>query len=141
MKHNGTVFEYEKEKNKDLMRAFHQCLHTHCGMPFIKMCEHISHAPASRFWVSEERATIVVSQMLEGKHPVLKPQKTEMYNEIYRRVQALRAVYPDRSISDLVFDVVHQPAPSFYYTPSSVREIIYRIKREWFEKRQQRQHP
>lgn len=138
MKQLGTTFEYEKERNRDLIRAYRICMDAYPGLPFYHLCKKISDMPASRFWVSEERAAIVISHISKGEEFLLTPLKKEMYNEILRRVQAIQQREPDRAVSDIVFEVVNQPAPKFYYSAASVREMIYRIKREWYEARKRK---
>lgn len=94
----------------------------------------VADSPASRFWVSEERAAIVVSAMVSGKPlPRMRPNKREMFEEILRRYLVLRDSNPDKSLYELVSVVVNQPAPKFYLTPRTVGEFIYRIKNGWYE--------
>lgn len=138
MKQLGTTFEYEKERNRDLIRAYRICMDAHPGLPFFQQCKLISNMPASRFWVSEERAGIVISHLLKGENILLTPLKQEMYNEILGRTKAIMEREPGRAVSDIVFEVVNQPAPRFYYSAASIREMIYRIKREWYEARKRK---
>lgn len=96
----------------------------------------VVNSPSKRFWVSEERATCVVAAMLRGERiDFIKSNKMEMFKEIYRRVLALHDKYPKRSIKDLVFDVVRQPAPKFYLTPGSAKVLLCKIKKKWYQKR------
>lgn len=77
----------------------------------------------------------VVSAMRKGK-PILdtmRPTKREMFQEIYRRVDALREKYPDSTLFDLVMEVVNSPAPKFYMRPRCAMEIIYKIKKGYYE--------
>ena len=138
MKKIGATFEYENERNRELLQAFYKVLDECPGLPFYQQCEKISQMPSSRFWVSEERATIVIIRLLKGLHTPLSPCKREMYDEILRRVIAEQHRSPHLSIRDIVFSVVLQPAPKFYYTAASIREMIYRIKREWYEARKRK---
>jgi hypothetical protein len=39
--------------------------------------------------------------------------KREMYNEILSRTKAIKKREPHRAISDIIFEVVNQPAPKF----------------------------
>jgi hypothetical protein len=138
MKQLGTTFEYEKERNRDLIRAYRICMDAYPGLPFFQQCKLISNMPASRFWVSEERASIVISRLLKGEDIHLTPLKQEMYNEILERTKTIMKREPHRAVSEIVFDVVGQPAPKFYYSAATVREMIYRIKREWYEARKRK---
>jgi len=85
---------------------------------------------SARFWVSEERAAIVISHLMRGgKLHNMRPLKKEMFHEIYRRVLALKADNPDMSLNQLAFFAVRQQAPKFYLTPGSAKVIICKIKK------------
>ena len=100
-----------------------------------KIFEQVANSPCSRFWVSEERAAIVISTLLAGKViPNMRENKREMFDEIFRRFLIARGQYPEKSIYALAIMVVNQPAPKFYMTPRTVGELIYRIKNGWYEK-------
>ncbi len=100
-----------------------------------KIFEQVANSPCSRFWVSEERAAIVISTLLAGKViPNMRKNKREMFDEIFRRFLIAREQYPEKSIYALAIMVVNQPAPKFYMTPRTVGELIYRIKNGWYEK-------
>ncbi len=95
--------------------------------------------PSTRFWVSEERASIVISYMLKGRSiDKMRPNKREMFYEIFRRFQKLQKERPDETVYNLVFDIVGAPAPKFYLTPKSAKVIISRIKAEWYEKKKRK---
>lgn len=96
--------------------------------------EQVSESPSSRFWVSEERAAIVMSRLFKGKSiSHMRPNKKEMFLEIFRRVSDLRQSYPEKSLFELTSIVVNSPAPKFYLTPRSVGEFIYRIKNGFYD--------
>lgn len=126
--------DFTRERNEDLMRVFHVHI---SDVEFIVMPEifqKVADSPASRFWVSEERAAIVVSMMLAGRPlPRMRDNKREMFEEIFRRVVAIRQHEPEASVYELVSRVVRQPAPKFFLTARTVGEIIYRIKKGWYE--------
>lgn len=136
MKHIGSHFEYENERNHDLFNTYRRllrdCRHIHMPTLFTTLVQQ----PASRFWVSEERAAIVIADMMRGR-PIshMRLSRQEMYHEIYKRVLLLRRTNPCATIYELVFNVVHQPAPQFYLTPGSAKVIIHKIKTKWYEKR------
>lgn len=141
MKPYGSILEFTKERNADLMRAYRYQLR--CA-GFIRMRDisvAVVNMPASRFWVSEERATIVVSALLAGRDlpDNMRPTKCAMFSEIYHRVLKLRKKRPAASVFDLVCEVVNSPAPKFYMLPRSAMDIIYKIKNgyydEFFQKR------
>lgn len=131
MRHKGNICDFAVIRNKELMRAFR---HTIAECSFIdlrKACSVVANSPCSRFWVSEERATVLISAMLKGQYPLdsMRPLKKEMFVEIFKRVVAMQKEQPDIKISDAVFLVVNSPAPKFYMTPDSIVQIIWRIKK------------
>lgn len=139
MKHHGCVFELEDERNEELLKLYHDMIDK---APFINMgciAEEISNSPSSRFWVSAERASIVVSQKMKGVETHVKGEmKNEMFEEIYQRSLAMKKEHPDWSISYIVSRVVCQPAPKFYIKPSSIIVLLGRIRRKWYQKRKQK---
>ena len=139
MKPTGSHFEYEAMRDDNLMECYHELLRR---AEFVRMPEIYSQVvemPAKRFWVSEERAAIVVSAMMRGKElGKMRPLKIEMYNEIYSRVIKLREENPEWPISRLVAQVVEQPAPKFYLTPGSAKVLICKIRKEWYYQRTKR---
>lgn len=130
MKHSGCILEFTTQRNNELMAAFRKALGCQYSSD-IEIYELTVNSPSSRFWVSEERATIVISAICRGV-PVLEkmnPLKREMFSEIYKRVLVLKKSNPDARLYDLVFDIVNSPAPKFYMQPRSAKEIIYKIKK------------
>lgn len=139
MKYHGCILEFTDERNGELMRAFREAIGRRSFIDVTEVSEEIVNMPCSRFWVSEERATVVVTAIAKGK-PILnamRPTKREMFKEIYRRVLALRKDQPEASLFDLVLKAVNSPAPKFYMTPRSAMETIYKIKNGFYEHRQQ----
>ena len=139
MKHKGSKFECEKERNDDLMRNYHLLLDqsVHISMPDIY--REVVERPSSRFWVSEERAAIVVASMLRGDDlGKMISNKKEMFREICSRVVKLRSEHPNMTVYEACFRVVRQPAPKFYLTPGSAKVIICKAKEKWYKERKRR---
>ncbi len=135
MKYFGSILDFTRQRNEDLMRAFREQLALARFIVMPEIFELVAESPASRFWVSEERAAIVIAAMEAGKPLTrMRRNKREMFEEIFRRYLALRDLHPDKSLFELVSIVVHQPAPKFYLTPRTVGEFIYRIKNGWYDK-------
>lgn len=135
MKYFGCILDFTRQRNADLLRAFRQQLALSKFIVMPNIFELVAESPASRFWVSEERATIVISAMIAGKQlPRMRHNKREMFDEIYRRFLIERKDYPQKSVYELVSKIVNQPAPKFYLTPRTVGEFIYRIKNGWYDK-------
>lgn len=135
MKYYGSILDFTQERNQELMRIYQEELSKAGYIVMPKIFEQVANSPCSRFWVSEERAAIVISTLLAGKViPNMRKNKREMFDEIFRRFLIARKQYPEKSIYALAIMVVNQPAPKFYMTPRTVGELIYRIKNGWYEK-------
>jgi hypothetical protein len=134
MKYFGSILDFTKERNEDLLRVYREQLARASYIVMPEIFALVADSPARRFWVSEERAAIVVSAMLAGKPlPKMRSNKREMFEEIYRRFLILRSEHPKKSVYELVTAVVNQPAPKFYLTPRTVGEFIYRMKNGWYD--------
>ena len=112
------------------MRAYTQEL---SGRPHILLPDVLRAVVSSRskrFWVTSERASIVIYNMMKGdKLENMRPLKRKMFREIYRRVMKLKKNYPQLSISILTEQVVAEPAPEFYITWQSAKTILSRIRK------------
>lgn len=138
-KYFGSIMDFTQERNDDIMRAFRVQLAKANYIVMPEIFRLVAESPASRFWVSEERAAVEVSRMLVGKpFSRMRANKREMFEEIYRRFLLLREKQPDKSVYELVSKVVRQPAPKFYLTPRTVGEFIYRIRNGWYDKQYNR---
>lgn len=136
MKNLGSHFEYEKQRNDDLMRAYREEIYRSEVISLPQILHAIVNQPSARFWVSEERAAIVVSRMMKGDRlRKMRPLKREMFREIFKRVKKMQQIYPDMTLSQLAYEVVRQPAPKFYLTPGSAKVIISKIRRKWYKDR------
>lgn len=135
MKHKGSTFEYKDERDRDLLRAYREQLMLCETIDLTEVFKKVVLMPSARFWVSEERAAIVIARMFKGdKLESMKPNTREMYEEIFKRVKDMKEHNPEMSLFDILFRVVRQPAPKFYLTPDSAKVITTRIKRELFNK-------
>lgn len=138
MKHKGSYFEYEAERNRDLLRAYRELL-LQPNVDKDTLFERLVEMPSVRYWVSEERAYHVISSMIWDKPlPKMKPNKRAMYDDILEEVLRLNAIREHSSLYDLVFEVVNSPAPRFYLTPKSARVIIYKIRSGWYQSRKKK---
>lgn len=134
-KNFGSVLEFTHLRNRDIMRAYREQIARAAHIRLPDILRRVADSPASRFWVSEERAAVEVSRMLAGKpFSRMRPNKREMFEEIFRRFIALREQFPGKSVYELTSIVVNQPAPKFYLTPRTVGEFIYRIKNGWYDR-------
>lgn len=141
MKHQGSCCEFAKERDENLLSVYRDLL-SEASYPIShpsilqKLVDH----PSKRFWVSSERATIVISDMMKGKDiSGMNQTRIDMFTEILSRVINYQQTHADqRSLFLIVEDIVNQEAPRFYLTTGSAKIIIHKIKkqkREWYEKR------
>lgn len=136
MKYHGCILEFTDERNEELMKAFREVISQRTFIDITDVSEAIVKMPCSRFWVSEERAMVVITALMKGK-PVLhamRPTKREMFQEIFKRVLAMQKTRPNASLFELVLKVVNSPAPEFYMTARSAMETIYKIKKGFYDK-------
>ncbi len=137
-KNFGSIMDFTRQRNEDLMRAYREQLALASFIVMPEIFSLVAESPASRFWVSEERAAVEVSRMLAGKpFPRMRSNKREMFEEIFRRFLIEREKFPEMSVYRLVSRVVVQPAPKFYLTPRTVGEYIYLIKSGWYDRQPQ----
>ncbi len=135
MKNFGSTVEFTNERNADIMRVFRSLIATVDSVNNDSICRLIADSPSARFWVSERRAAIVISDMKAGRSlSYMTATKQEMFREIYRRYTELRALHPEKTTLKLVSIIVHQPAPKFYLTPRTIGEFIRRIRRGYYKK-------
>lgn len=139
MRHFGSILDFTRERNADILRVYREKLASATFIVMPTIFELVAQSPSSRFWVSEERAAVVIAAMEAGK-PLqrMRPNKREMFEEIYRRYRAMRKQCPDKSLCELAAKIVNQPAPKFYLTARTVGEFIYRIKNGWYDKQYDR---
>ena len=135
MKYFGSIMAFTRERNRDLMRAFHQQLAFDKHVIAPALFKRVAESPAARFWVSAERAAIVFAAMDAGRPlPRMRDNKREMFQELYRRYLIEKNAHPDLPVYQLADMVVTQPAPKFYLTPRTVGELIYRIRSGWYDR-------
>ena len=136
MKHHGAMMEYAHERMKDLMRAHDEYISSckYIRMPDVYAA--IVNMRSRRFWVSDTRAAKVIYAMLRGTTPKgMRPLKREMFEEILRRVLALREERPGLAIRACCRIVVAQPAPKFYLAPGSAKVMVCKARKQWAQEK------
>ena len=130
MKKKGTISQLRHERDEDIMRVYLQEIEGRPRILLPEVLKAVVTSPSKRFWVSSERAAIVIYNMMRGDTlEGMLPLKRKMFREIYRRVMKLKKNYPQLSISILTEQAVSQPAPEFYITWRSAKVIISRIRK------------
>ena len=136
MKKQGCKVDYAAARGEEVKRAFRKAWECAASMVsgYQPDVDHVAalavRFPASRFYVSEERAAAVVGQMMRGE-PVtdgMRESKRRMYAELLRRVRLLRAKQPAATLVDLVASVIYEPAPEFYIEPATALFIMSRMR-------------
>ena len=136
MKYFGSTVAFTRERNADIMRVFRQKIVEADFISLDDICRQVAESPASRFWVSAERAAVVISSMEAGRAVLpMRELKREMFREIFRRYKQMRLLHPEESLLDLVAVIVNQPAPKFYFTPRTVREFVRRIRCGYYDRK------
>ncbi len=134
MKKFGSIMDVTFERNAELLAAYRREV---AGVSMVvrpDVLARVAASPASRFWVSVERAAVVIRTIEAGRRlPPMRPNRLEMFREIHRRFVRLRDTSPHMSARDILSEVILSPAPCFYLTPRTVGEIIYRIKNGWYD--------
>lgn len=125
MRHKGNVLEFKEERLEELKTKFYSIAATNPGLTVKEIYRLLARQPVSRFYVSEMRAKIVISQRERtGEFPPLSPGRRAMYEEIYQRYRLLRDRQPKLSRLDTIYTVVHSQAPCFYLTPESMQTMM-----------------
>lgn len=129
----GSTLDFSKQRISALMQEYHRYVDSSRFIRMPDVFAHIVNCPCPRFWVSNDRAVVVINAMLKGEtFPKMRPCKKEMFLEILARVLAMRKRFPARSLYHIVADVVAQPAPKFYLSPSSAKIMFYKAKKQWY---------
>lgn len=126
MRKTGSNFELKEDRDNAVLREFHRMAARCASISMSALMPRVVKQPAPRFWVSEERATIVVSAMLRGLQVTrgMGQWKRRMFAEICRRVQSLRQQHATSPLVWLVREVVNSPAPEYYMSPRSAQNIV-----------------
>lgn len=136
MKAKGACADFKKERSGDLYRAYIRYLADCRYVSPEKIYHAVANMPAKRFWVSPERAAIVVARISRGEKLLeMRPTKRRMFFAIHNRVSRLKKKYPSRSLAQLCSNVIYTPAPEFYLAPGTVKLLICQAKRGVYEKR------
>lgn len=130
MKKHGSILEFTADRDNELRLAYRQAISQSQTLSLPDLLEKVVATPASRFWVSEERAYAVVTDLERGR-PLpekMRGPKQRMFMEIYRRFLLLRAERPDAPVRDLIEEVIYSPAPEQYMTAQHARFRLYKSR-------------
>lgn len=130
MKKKGSKSEFAGQRNSELEAAFRRIAAMRHVTTTDEIFRRVAASPASRFWVSEQRAAEVIGRMLKGDRlDTMRPKRREMFLKILELVLEYRRAHPVATISSAAWYAVNSPAPEFYITPESARVIFCRSRR------------
>lgn len=87
----------------------------------------IATGPAPRFYTSVGTAMRRINELASGNLTISNPYQVEMFKEINRRYQAKLKEYAGRKYrTDIMYEVISSPAPSFYISPISGYDLLYK---------------
>lgn len=130
MKKKNSYSLHARERDEALYLAYHALLSSCDYVHIPTIMKQLVETPCSRFWVSEDRASIVIKSIINGDSlDDMIPCRREMYFELYKRYKTYTALNPHKSHKQIVSEIIEQPAPKFYLTPSSANVIISRHKK------------
>ena len=131
MKKPNSVSDFSAARKEHLLKKYRESLGLQSKIPYSRInvrraYRYAADSPAPRFWVSEERAAEVISKIMADSSILdnMYREKAEMYLEIYKRVMAIKKESPETPLGDIVFEVVNSPAPRFYLTWHSAKQLI-----------------
>ena len=80
MKYKDSRCYFIEERDADLLRAYKEIINVRDNIRLSEIEEKLAQSPSRRFWVSEDRAYIVILDLLKGK-PLdnMIPTRKEMY--------------------------------------------------------------
>ncbi len=136
MRKKGNVFILSDRRDRDLLRAYNEQvgrqLRLYGRVVQTGLMERVVASPASRYWVSSERACVVIGKMERGESiAYMNPAKRRFYNALYNAFLTYRKEHPEvQARKHVVEMVVMQPAPCFSVTPRVARNIIQRVRRK-----------
>ena len=131
MRKKNSVCEFGDQRSRLLLENFRKSIAVQSQISFMKAFKDAAAAPVPRFWVSEARATRVISMMLKGENPLegMRSEKKAMYLEIYNRVKKMKEEDPGVPLGDIVFEVVNSEAPRSYIDWQWAQRLILKEKR------------
>lgn len=130
MKRRGCVFEYTRERDNDMRRAYSMLVDQCDQVDLQDVFKKLVNMPSKRFWVTPDRAAIVIHSMIRGDRlENMRPMKREMFQELYKIVMQLKQEHPEATMPELCAMAVLRPAPKFYLTVGSAIVIWHKAKK------------
>lgn len=128
MKKKGSTSDYIEERNAELReRFFSQKGYEVNTYTTDHLLERAVKSGSSRFWVDPYRARDIISRYDRDPHSLdrMLPGRRAMYRELYARFAEIRHANPCASMIECVSRAILSPAPEFYLTFHTARQIIF----------------
>lgn len=119
-------------QREDIMKAYRKIAPTCHSQQ--EAWEKLVKSPAPRYYVSARRAWDKLRRMVVGDFSVadnMKPIRRRMYYSLYDKLMEMsqRKEYMGQSLWFICQFLVTEPAPEFFCTPASIRDIFHKYKR------------
>lgn len=140
MRKKGSVFLMSEERDMDLMRAYREIIKKQLSLygriTATGIMKKVVNSPASRYWVSSERAYSVILKMDKGKSiSYMKTRAEVFYRSLYRDFCVYRESHPNLPAKYIVEIVIQNPAPCFMISPAFAGNIIGKMKQKCREEK------
>lgn len=116
----------KEQRNKEIIATYHQIASRYdiSKMPFKVLIGMVQNSPASRFYMSEDRAARYISEYEQKGDVKLTGGKRRMFEDFYkvylRQKDRMKVYYKHYIISFCL----HQQAPSFYLSGQQIEKIL-----------------
>lgn len=135
MRKKGAKSQLTKGRNKDLYERYCLLTKKHLGL-YGRLCKtllfkQLVTSPASRYWLSPERAYSIIAQ-IRNKTLNVRPEKTicRLYYALYDDFKKYKKTHPDVPDTRAVEEVILLPAPCFGLEPRVAEIIIRKVSRQ-----------
>lgn len=128
MRKNGSSNYYSEMRDREIFETYEMLISKHTSKSRTEIMEMLANSPTKRFWVSEFRASIVISMMMKGESiDGMNEMRKKMYNDMYIIAKGIKENNPRVNNMELATLVCATKAPCFYIKPASASVIISRI--------------
>lgn len=125
MKHKGNNSITHVYRDKELISKYYEIRKE---MPFpinnISICNRLSNTPTSKFYISEESAYAYVIKRTSKGHIRLKSNKELLYNAFYAHYIKAKMDMVNKTMYEIIREVLNRPAPSFGLSSFRIRSIL-----------------
>lgn len=135
MRKKGSTFILSDARDNDLIRAYREIIKKQLALygrivP-TGIANIVVNSPASRYWVSSERACSVILMMDKGKSiDYMKRNTVRFYHALYKDFCKYRSSHPDMCVKHIVEIIIQEPAPCFAISPRVAGSIIFKMKKK-----------